>query len=182
MTFDVDRGLLSTTRLRIGGSVTGMRWDRLFADLEGAAEDAVREERDALAEELRDELWAERSWIELVGGPVVLRIVGCGELRGEVVDASDQLLRLVIGTGDEVLVAAAAVASIRGGGRQLALRRTGWTAAFRAMRDAGEIARVVLRDGHLVEAPVRAVARDAVVLDAGPPVVIPWSGIALVRR
>ncbi len=60
-----------------------MRWDRLFADLEGQAADLELEERDALVSELREGEWAETSWRDLVGGHVVLEVVGLGRVEGE---------------------------------------------------------------------------------------------------
>ena len=60
-----------------------MRWDRLFADLEGQAADLELEDRDALVSELREGEWAETSWRDLAGGHVVLEVVGLGRVEGE---------------------------------------------------------------------------------------------------
>lgn len=160
-----------------------MRWERLFEDLQGAAEELVRDERDALADDLHDELWAERSWAELLAGPVRLAVLGSGEVAGEVRGVSAQVLRLVSGA-EEILVATEAVMAVLSSRQgQAPLAATGWGAVLRAARDDAEPVRLTRRDGQSCEGRVRAVARDAVVMQGpeGRELTIPWSAIALVR-
>ena len=57
-----------------------MRWDRLFADLEGQVEDEALAERDALAAELRDEHWGSLAWRDLLGGTATLEVLGAGRV------------------------------------------------------------------------------------------------------
>ncbi|MFD1860872.1 hypothetical protein EHW97_14170 [Aeromicrobium camelliae] len=161
-----------------------MRWDRLFDDLEASVEDVVRVERDALADDLRDELLAERSWAEGLAGDIVVSVRGAGDITGTVSAVTDHFVHLA-GIHEDVLVARSAVMAVSGGeGEPAAHTRVGWGGAFRAARDDGDPVRLVRVDGQVAEGEVRAVAADAVMLRTvtGHVVTIPWSAIALVRR
>lgn len=162
-----------------------MRWDRLFEDLEASAEDAVRDERDALADDLRDELLAERSWAEGLSGEILVSVMGAGDVAGVVTVVTDHFIHLT-GLHEDVLVARSAVTAVSGraAGEPVVSTRVGWGGAFRAARDDGDPVRVVRIDGQSTEGEVRAVAADAAVVRtaAGRDVTIPWSAIALVRR
>ncbi|RLV54812.1 hypothetical protein D9V41_14560 [Aeromicrobium phragmitis] len=161
-----------------------MRWDRLFDDLEASAEDVVRDERDVLADDLRDELLAERSWADGLAGAVLVSVHGAGDVEGAVAGVAEEFVHLETGHED-VLVARSAVMAVSGAGRGSARRsRVGWGGVFRAARDDGDPVRVLRRDGQQVEGEVIAAAADAVVLrtPSGRDVTIPWSAIALVRR
>ena len=63
-----------------------MRWQRLFDELEGHAEHAHTEERDALVADLREGEWAARSWIDgLQDAPAAeLEVADVGVLHGRV--------------------------------------------------------------------------------------------------
>lgn len=163
-----------------------MRWDRLFADLEGAAIDEHADERDALAEDLRDEQWAALSWTDLLGGPDVrLDVAGLGELPGRVVGVGDVVL--VEGDGCRTIVLPEAIAGVVGDdGRAVAappVSRTRRQVA-RAVREAGVQVRVVRRDGRAVEGTIAEVGSDFVQVAAGGRrVTLPWAWIAaLVQR
>lgn len=158
-----------------------MRWDRLFAEIELSAADAVLDERDALAEDLADEAWAERSWAESLAGDVVLQVLGAGEVRGRVQAVMADLIALVSGQ-DDVLVARQAVMAAWGRRGAPSLTRRGWAAVFRAARDDCEPVRLTRLDGTTVEGQVMAVMRDAVLIAAGREVFIPWSAVAVLRH
>ncbi len=159
-----------------------MRWDRLFEDVEASAADAVADERDALAEELGAEAWAELSWGDLLSGEVVLIVQGVGEVRGEVGWSSSDLVVLSGGAQDLIVARVAVMSAItsgRGGGR---LRRIGWSSIFRSVAEEAQEVQLVRRDGGIVFGRVAAVLADAVVLaEQGRRTVIPWTALAMVR-
>lgn len=163
-----------------------MRWDRLFADLEGAAIDEHADERDALAEDLRDEQWASLAWTDLLGEERVrLDVVGLGEIGGRVVGAGDVVL--VEDMGRRTVVLPEAIAAVVGvDGRAAAVPRLARTRhqIARALRDAGAEVRVVRRDGTAVEGIIVAVGADFVqVASAGRRISLPWAWTAaLVER
>jgi hypothetical protein len=163
-----------------------MRWERLFAHLEGVAADAHAEERDALADDLRDEQWARLSWTDLLGGADVrLDVVGLGDVRGRVVGVGDVLL--VEDAGRRLVVLPEAVTAVVGAdGRAAPAAPTARTRrqVARALRDAGVEVRVVRRDGRAVEGTIAAAGADFVqVVSGGRRVSLPWAWIAaLVER
>ena len=143
-----------------------MRWDRLFDDLEAQADEVEREERDALADELRDGEWAETRWRDLLGGRVVIELLGGTRLDGTVTLVNAQLLQLsghrsdhVVST-DAVAVVHAAERRADASGRVAAA--LGWGHVFRALRDEGEDVVVRLVDGSMREGGVVAVGHDFV--------------------
>lgn len=164
----------------------GMRWDRLFADLESAALDEHADERDALAEDLRDEQWAALSWTDLLGDPDVrLLVAGLGEIAGPVIGVGDVVL--IARADRRIVVLPEAVKAVSGtDGRALAaepLSRTRRQLA-RALCDAQAEVRVVRCDGSSVEGVLAAAGADFVqLMVAGRRVSLPWSWIAaLVER
>lgn len=162
-----------------------MRWDRLFADLEGSAFDEHADERDALAEDLSDEQWAVLSWTEVLGDPDVrLRVVGVGEVAGPVTAAGELLL---IGReGRRLAVLPDAVTAVSGcDGRAAAVPRLSRTRRqfARALRDEGSEVRIAQRDGSVLEGRVVAVGADFVQLSVGARrVTVPWTWIAAVSQ
>src|SRR4051794_6972025 len=84
-----------------------MRWERLFEDLEAQAADLELDERDALADELRDGEWAQTSWRQLLGGHVVLMVRGADRVEGDVVLVNERLVHLRGDAMDHVVNAAA---------------------------------------------------------------------------
>lgn len=149
--------------IRYGAAV---RWDRLFDELEAQAGEAEREERDALADELRDGDWAETGWRDLLGGHVVIELFGGTRVEGTVTLVNAQLLQLsghrtdhVVST-DAVAVVHAAERRADASGRVAAA--LGWGHVFRALRDEGEDVVVRLVDGSTREGGVAAVGHDFV--------------------
>ena len=148
-----------------------MRWDRLFADLEAEADEVARSETDALATDLRDEIWAETSWRDLLGGHVVLEVRGAGQVAGEVAAVNDRLVRLRSGLVDH-LVACAAVTSVLAAERRADPpgrldAALGWGRALRRLRDDASSVRLVLDDGRTVDGVVEAAGSDFARIGAG---------------
>ncbi|MCW2829830.1 MAG: hypothetical protein JWP31_522 [Aeromicrobium sp.] len=175
--------------MRYGAAV---RWDRLFDDLEAQASELELEERDALADELRDGDWGETSWRDLLGGSVVLEVRGIGRVDGEVELVNDALIHLR-GEGVDHVVNTQAVTIVHATERRAAAPTAvesalGWGHVLRALRDAGEDVRVRLLDGTIRVGLVDVVGRDFVRLRAGsdqaaaagPVQVVPFAQIAVV--
>jgi hypothetical protein len=163
-----------------------VRWERLFAELEAQGEDLEREERDVLAEELREGYWARTSWRDLLGGQVSLEVRGAGRVEGVVVLVNEDLLQLSASSADHV-VATTAVTTVhsserRGDAPSHVEAAWGWVPVLRALRDSGEEVRVRLVDGGVRDGTIDVVGRDFVRLRsaAGLEQVVPVAGIAVV--
>ncbi len=160
-----------------------MRWDRLFADLEGQAADLELEERDALVDELRDGAWAETSWRDLVGGHVVLEVTGLGRVEGEARLVNESVVHLVSERAEHV-VARTAVLEVVSSERHAAppspvTERLGWGHVLRAARDDGDRTRLTRTDGTAVDGAVDVVGRDFVsVRSGGRTRTMPFAAIA----
>lgn len=161
-----------------------MRWDRLFADLEAAADDEALLEREALVSELADEEWSRVPWRELLGGDVELEVQGVGRLAGTVGLVNERLARLDAGALEHV-VALRSVLGVRTTGRAptptAVDARLGWPHVLRRLRDDGD--EVVLRrvDGSSVRARVDRVVDGAVLVrDAGRVLLVPFGALAVV--
>lgn len=163
-----------------------MRWDRLFADLEGQADDLELAERDVLVDELRDGTWAETAWRDLVGGQTVLEVHGLGRVEGDVQLVNDHVVHLDAGSVEHV-VATSAVLGILASERRapeesVVSSRLGWGHVFRAARDEDSALRVTRADGTTVEGRVDVVGRDFVRIasDAGRTRMVPFAAVAAV--
>ena len=161
-----------------------MRWERLFADLEGQAADLELEERDALVSELRDGEWAETSWRDLAGGHVVLEVNGVGRVEGEATLVNETVVHLASERVDHV-VATSAVLEVVAGERRApdptrVTARLGWGHVLRAARDDGDRARLTRTDGVAVDGTVDVVGRDFVTMTSasGRTRRVPFSAIA----
>lgn len=163
-----------------------VRWDRLFDDLEGQADELEREERDAFVDELRDGTWAETGWRELLGGRVALEVIGGARVEGEVTLANDRLVQITGERADHV-VSAAAVLVVHGSERRAdesgrVAASLGWGRVFRALRDTGDEIVVRLVDGSSREGFVAVVGGDFVRLatPAGRSQDVVWTAIVMV--
>lgn len=162
-----------------------MRWDRLFADLEGQAADLELEERDVLISDLRDGEWAETSWRDLVGGRVVLDVVGLGRLEGSTRLVNEHVLHLVSERAEHVVATAAVLEVVererRADPATLVTSRLGWGHVLRAARGDGEQVRITRRDGSTVDGTVDVVGRDFVRLttNSGRDRTVPFAAIAV---
>ena len=148
-----------------------MRWDRLFADLEGTADHWARAEVDTLATELADEAWGRTSWLDLIGGRIELDVQGAGVVSGQLCGRHDGLLRLGGSSGD-LLVATSAVREVLHTDRRSDPPGTvesalGWASALRRIRDAGEPVRLIDLDGRVVTGQIDVVGSDFVRVDVG---------------
>lgn len=160
-----------------------MRWERLFADLEAGLDDESDRDRDALAEELTAEAWAETSWRELLGGDVVLDVAGAGRVEGHAELVGRELLHLTGPSGD-VLVRTDAVTAVRDPGQRSAVGSAldlGWRPALRAL--AAEPVRIQCRSGVAWDGVVDAVGDDflRVRTDSGARTLIPIAAVAVIR-
>ena len=161
-----------------------MRWDRLFADLEGQAADLELEERDALVSELRDGEWAGTSWRALVGGHAVLDVVGLGRVEGEVRLVNEQVVHLRSDRAEHVVAAGAVLEVVAGERRAPAptavTSRLGWGHVLRAARDDGDRTILTRTDGTVVDGTVDVVGRDFVTVTtpAGRTRTVPFAALA----
>lgn len=167
-------------------SVRGMRWERLFAELEAQSEDLELQERDALVDELRDGDWAETSWWSLLGGRVVVDVLGHGNLDGHVVLANERLTQ-IRGEGLDHVVNNAAVLAVVSYERRAeevsaVTGALGWGHVFRTLRDVGESVRIRRVDGSTIDGVVVVVGRDFVRIraESGRAQSIPFASIAVV--
>lgn len=147
-------------------TVHGMRWDRLFAELEGEAVRLAKIETETVAAELGDETWGRTSWRQLLGGQVELEVRGAGRVSGEVASVNDVLIRLRGGTGDRLVATRGVLEVIDSQHRSEPPGRVeaalGWPSALRRLRDAGEQVRITGDDGRVVTGRIDAVGQDFV--------------------
>lgn len=148
-----------------------MRWNRLFADLEGQAADLELEERDALVSELRDGEWAETSWRDLLGGHVVLQVAGLGRVEGEVRLVNEQVVHLASERAEHVVAGGAVLEVIAGERRAssptVVTSRLGWGHLLRAAKDDGDRTMLTRTDGTTVDGTVDVIGRDFVTVRTG---------------
>jgi len=163
-----------------------VRWDRLFADLEGQADDLELAERDVLVDELRDGTWAETSWRDLVGGQTVLEVTGLGRVEGDVQLVNDQVVHLDGGSIEHVVATSAVLGVVsserRAAAASVVSSRLGWGHVFRAARDEESALRITRADGTAVDGRVDVVGHDfvRVASDGGRTRVLPFSAVAAV--
>ncbi|MFL6090071.1 MAG: hypothetical protein ACJ71Z_08025 [Aeromicrobium sp.] len=147
-----------------------MRWDRLFGELEGHAEYARLEERDALVADLREGEWAERTWVDALAGSgaaVEISVRDVGVLAGHVRWATAHLIGLETASANYV-ISASAVQWLRGADRASGLRgdsvraQLGWGPVLREAHDARDELTVTLAGGLTCAGSVAAVGGDFV--------------------
>jgi hypothetical protein len=147
-----------------------MRWEGLFADLEGQLDAEERRERD---DEVAERTRRERALVTLparlaaaVGGPVRLALMGGTALEGTLLDlGEDWVLVRAASEGREVLTPLAAVVSLRGLGAHSAparsARRFGLGYALRALsRDRATVAVALAGGGVPLLGTIDAVGAD----------------------
>ena len=158
-----------------------MRWDALFADLEGQAEALAHAERAAEVEErTRGELASlrvvdrARAW---VGESVRLSLSGGFVVAGRLGRVGPDWLLVDEGAGHEAFVALAHVLRLRGLGRYAAVpgsagvvsSRLGLGHALRGIARDRSAARLLLHDGSTLDATVDRVGADFVEVAIHPP-------------
>jgi hypothetical protein len=174
--------------------------DALFTDLEHQAEGLALADRDAAVAELARAEYAEVDVASRLhaslGATVELGVWGAGAVRGQLVAAGVGWCLLTPDNGepagrlDETVVVLAAVVSARGlapGARPESVRpithRLGLGSVLRQAAESGDPVAVVRRDGTVRQGTLGRVGADFVeLLDAGAVEVVPFSGIAVVRR
>jgi hypothetical protein len=148
-----------------------MRWEGLFADLEGRL---VAEERRELDDEVAERTRRERALVELgsrltaaTGSTLTVTLVGGTPLHGELLDVGQGWLLLRHGArAAEVLVPLASVASVGALGRESepagrVARLFGLGAALRALsRDRATVGVTLLGGGPVLVGTIDAVAAD----------------------
>jgi hypothetical protein len=155
-------------------SVRTVRWEQLFADLEGQADAALRAEREAeVAERTRQEVGRLRLVDRLRaahGARLVLRVLGAGVLTGTVADVGADWVLLEEPDGRGALVPLAGVVALSGTGARSELpgsegaveQRLDLRYALRRLvRDRATV-EVVLGDGTTVAGTLDRVAADHV--------------------
>lgn len=187
------------------GKVTTVRWEELFADLEGQAEAAHAAELAAeVAERTRREIGRLRLVDRLRAAPgatVVVRLRGAGALQGTVADVGSDWVLLEEPDGGGALVPLREVLALSGVGARSELpgaegaveeRLDLRYALRRLVRDRAAV-QVVLVDGTVVAGTLDRVAADHVDLAQHEPdqvrraravrqvLLVPVSALALVR-
>lgn len=153
------------------GTLTAVRWQRLFADLQAEweageaaaerAEDASRVRLETGAVRLADRLGG------ALGRELAVRCRGAGELRGVLAEAGAGWFLLEEAGGREVLVAAAAVRTVAGLDRATAVPAEGEVArrldlrwALRGLARDRSTVQVLLDDGGALTGTVDRVGAD----------------------
>jgi hypothetical protein len=181
-----------------------MRWDALFADLEGTAVGEWLRERDAeIAERTRAELGRVRLVDRLRAvadrasagdhADVAVRMLAAGTLRGEITRVTDAWFLLVT-PAHEWVAAVDAVLGLRGmppvartpESQSAVSAGLGWAAAWRVLARDRTSVHVVRRDGETVAGVPGRVGHDFVELsglDGGGRAVevVPHAAVAAVR-
>lgn len=148
-----------------------MRWDRLFADLEGQLAAGERRELD---DEVAERTRRERALVTLparlgaaVGSPVRVDLVGGARVEGRISDLGEDWLLVAGSSGRELLVPLAGVATVSvgpspvPGTRPLGARRFGLGYALRALsRDRATVAVTLVGGGTPLVGTVDAVGAD----------------------
>ena len=182
-----------------------MRWDDLFRDLEAQLAAATAAELDA---EVADRARCEAALLGLldraraaVGHPVVVRVLGAGQVDGVLSDVGSQWLLVAETGGRDVLVPLAAVVSLTGlrawsgvpGEAGAVFARLGIGSALRGIARDRLPVQVWLTDGSVVSGTVDRVGADFVEMtehgageprrrgEVGAVRTIPFGALALIR-
>ncbi len=146
-----------------------MRWEGLFADLEGQLAAELRRERD---DEVAERTRRERALVTLtarlaaaLGTPLRLALVGERQVEGELADLGEDWVLLRAGDGHEVLVPLARVVTLRSLAPQSAparsARRFGLGYALRALsRDRATVVLTLTGGGPRLLGTIDAVGAD----------------------
>ena len=147
-----------------------MRWEGLFADLEGRL---AAEERRELDDEVAERTRRERALVELAarlvaatGSPLRLTLVGGSPLHGELLDVGDGWVLVRAGdSAREVLVPLRAVAAVTALGRESdpgrVARRFALGSALRVLsRDRATVGVSLLGGGPVLVGTIDAVGAD----------------------
>lgn len=163
-----------------------MRWEKLFADLEGIVDDEALTERDALITELRDGERAATSWQQLVGGAVCLEVAGIGRIDGTVQSGNDCVIAMLTDRA-HILVNPVAVMAVLGAAQRAAQptmvsSKLGWPYVFRLLQRDQDRVQLYRTDSTSRTGKVVFVGADFVQIrdDADNAPMIPYAAIAVV--
>ncbi|MBC7594137.1 MAG: hypothetical protein H7288_09395 [Kineosporiaceae bacterium] len=163
-----------------------MRWEKLFADLEGIVGDEALTERDALVTELRDGERAATRWQQLAGGGVSLEVAGVGRIDGTVQSGNDQVIHVLTDRA-HMLVNPVALMAVLGASQRaekptVVSSKLGWPYVFRLLQRDQDRVQVCRTDSTSRAGRVVLVGADFVQIrdEAGNAPMIPYSAIAVV--
>lgn len=163
-----------------------MRWEKLFADLEGIVDDETLTERDALITELRDGERAATTWQQLTGGDVSLEVIGVGRIDGVVQSGNDHVIHVLTDRA-HLLVSPFALMAVLSASQRAAkptavTSRLGWTYVFRLLQRDQDRVQVHRMDTSARTGTVVLVGADFVQIrdEAGNAPMIPYAAIAAV--
>ena len=163
-----------------------MRWEKLFADLEGIVDDEALTERDALVAELRDGERAATNWQQLAGGGVSLEVAGVGRIDGTVQSGNEHVIHVLTDRA-HMLVNPVAVMAVLGATQRVAkptavASKLGWPYAFRLLQRDQDRVQVYRTDSSSMTGKVVLVGADFVEIcdEAGNGPMIPYLAIAVV--
>lgn len=163
-----------------------MRWEKLFADLEGMSDDDALADRDALVNDLRDGERAETTWQQLTGGQVMMEIIGFGRIEGEVLSGNALLIHLRTQQAHLLVNPAGVMAVLSSTQRARAhtamSAKLGWPTMFRLLQRDQDRVQVVRTDASSMSGTVEFVGADFVRIhdEAGNIPMIPFEAIAAV--
>lgn len=163
-----------------------MRWERLFADLEGLTDDDALAERDAMVSDLRDGERAETTWQQLTGGQVMLEIAGFGRVEGEVLSGNARLIHVRTQQAHLLVNPACVMAVLSSTHRAQAhsevSARLGWPAMFRLLQRDQDRVQVVRTDSSSMSGVIDFVGADFVRIrdEAGNKPIVPFAAISAV--
>ena len=163
-----------------------MRWEKLFADLEGLADDDALAERDALVNDLSLGERAATTWQQLTGGDAAFEVAGVGRVDGEIVSSNARVIHVLTARAHVLLnpesVMAVLSASQRAKKGSAVASRLGWPHVFRLLQGDQDRVQVFRSDGTVRAGIVVGAGADFVRLsdDAGNALMIPYAAVAAV--
>lgn len=165
------------------GSLWFVRWERLWDDLSGLADDHEKLEREELAGQVRDEQWADTSWEQLLTAATEIEVAGAGRLSGRV-DAIGTHMFGVTTQPREYLVSLAAVRSLNtaaGHSRQPPVCRH--RQVLREWARSMDEVQLIDVEGYRRRGMIRRVGKDFLLVDTPPgTLAVPLSGLAAISR
>lgn len=161
-----------------------MRWERFFEDLSGQADDQEKLERDALANDVREEQWAQTSWADMLVMSRSVHMAGAGEFSGRIDAVGPVMFHLTTATNEHLMHMSGVRALIAGPShRRDALPQCRHRPTLRQwMRDSSPV-RVVSFAGDVRSGSIERVGQDFVLVASGTrSVVVPIDTISVISR
>lgn len=167
-------------------SLRAMRWEKLFADIEGMVDDDALVDRDALVNDLREGERAATTWQQLIGGDVSLEVAGAGRIDGAVQSGNDHVIHVLTDRAHMLVNPAAVMAVVSSTARAakptVVASKLGWSHVFRMLQRDQERVQVLRVDGSAKSGTIVLAGADFVQMrdDAGKAPMIPYAAIAAV--